>query len=57
MSTNLISHAFVLTDQEYQTTEYREGIVIFRIKTKDSKFRCSGCGRRNIFKNIIQSLF
>ena len=50
MSTSLLHHAFGLKDQEYLKTEYKEGTVIFHIKTKDSKLRCSSCGSRNIIK-------
>ena len=50
MSTSLLSHAFGLTDQQYLKTEYKGGTVIFHIKTKDSKLRCSSCGSRNIIK-------
>jgi transposase len=50
MSTSLLSHAFGLTDQQYLKTEYREGSVIFHIRTKDSKLRCSNCGSRSILK-------
>ena len=50
MSTSLLYHAFGLTDQEYLKTEYKEGTVIFHIKTKDSKLRCSNFGSRNVSK-------
>ncbi|MBL7111891.1 MAG: transposase family protein [Bacteroidales bacterium] len=58
MSTSLLNHAFGLTDQEYLKTEYKEGTVIFHIKTKDSKLRCSSCGSRNIIKKgTVDRLF
>ncbi|MFQ5334479.1 MAG: transposase family protein [Flavobacteriales bacterium] len=50
MSTSLLYHAFGLTDQEYLKTEYKEGAIIFHIKTKESKLRCSNCGSRNVIK-------
>jgi transposase len=58
MSTSLLHHAFGLTDQEYLKTEYKEGTVIFHIKTKDSKLRCSDCGSRNVAKKgTVDRLF
>lgn len=58
MSTSLLSHAFGLTDQHYLKTEYKEGTVIFHIRTKDSKLRCSSCGSRNIIKKgTVERLF
>ena len=58
MSTSLLNHAFGLTDQEYLKTEYKGGTVIFHIKTKDSKLRCSNCGSRNhIKKGTVERLF
>ena len=58
MSTSLLHHAFGLTDQQYLKTEYKEGTVIFHIKTKDSKLRCSSCGNRNIIKKgTVDRLF
>ena len=54
----MLSHAFGLTDQQYLKTEYKEGTVIFHIKTKDSKLRCSNCGSRNVIKKgTIDRLF
>ena len=50
MSTSLLYHAFGLVDQQYIKTEYKEGSVIFHIKTKESKLHCSHCGSRNIIK-------
>jgi len=50
MSTSLLHHAFGLTNQEYLKTEYKAGTVIFHIKTKDSKLRCSSCGSKNVIK-------
>ena len=58
MSTSLLSHAFGLTDQQYLKTEYKEGTVIFHIRTKDSKLRCSSCGSRNVIKKgTVERLF
>jgi len=58
MSTSLLNQAFGLTDQEYLKTEYKQGTVIFHIKTKDSKLRCSSCGSRNIIKKgTVDRLF
>jgi len=58
MNTSLLYHAFGLTDQQCLKTEYKEGTVIFHIKTKDSKLRCSSCGSRNIIKKgAVDRLF
>lgn len=58
MSTSLLSHAFGLTDQQYLKTEYKEGTVIFHIRTKDSKLRCSSCGSLNVIKKgTVERLF
>lgn len=58
MSTSLLSHAFGLTDQQYLKTEYKEGTVIFHIRTKDKKLRCSSCGSSNIIKKgTVERLF
>jgi transposase len=58
VSTSLLNHAFGLTDQQYLKTEYKEGMVIFHIRTKDNKLRCSSCGSRNIIKKgTVERLF
>ena len=58
MSTSLLSHAFGLTDQQYLKTEYKEGTVIFHIRTKDSKLLCSSCGSHNVIKKgTVERLF
>lgn len=58
MSTSLLSHAFGLTDQQYLKTEYKDGCVIFHIRTKDSKLRCSSCGSRSVIrKGVIKRAF
>lgn len=58
MSTSLLNHAFGLTDQQYLKTEYKEGFVIFHIRTKDSKLHCSSCGSRNVIKKgTVERLF
>ena len=54
----MLSHAFGLTDQQYLKTEYKEGTVIFHIRTKDSKLCCSNCGSRNVIKKgTVDRLF
>ncbi len=50
MSTSLLYHAFGLKDQKYLKTEYKEGQVIFHVKTKASKLRCSNCGSSHVKK-------
>ena len=50
MSTSLLNHDFGFADQHYPEAEYKEGIVIFRLRTKDSRFRCSCCRSRTVIK-------
>ena len=45
---SLLYHAFGLQDQEYLKTEYLEGEVIFHIRTKANKLRCSNCGSKDV---------
>lgn len=53
MSTSLLYHAFGLRDQEYLKTEYRNGQIIFHVKTKESKLRCSNCGSTRVRKKGV----
>jgi len=55
MSTSLLYHAFGLRDQEYLKTEYRDGEIIFHVKTKESKLQCSNCGSTRVRKKGIKS--
>lgn len=48
MSTSLLYHAYGLTRHEYLGTEYKENKVIFKIKTKKERLRCTGCGSREV---------
>ncbi|MFQ6604039.1 MAG: transposase family protein [Fidelibacterota bacterium] len=50
MSTSLIYHALGLKDQHYIKTEYKSGSIIFHVKTKASKLRCSVCGSPDVIK-------
>jgi transposase len=43
MSTSLLYHAFGLQHQEYLGTEYVDGKIIFKIRTKPEELRCSNC--------------
>lgn len=43
MSISILYHGFGLNRQEYLGTEYREGAIIFMIRTKPSELRCSNC--------------
>jgi transposase len=58
MSTSLLYHAFGLIDQQFLKAEFKNGLVIFHIKTKESKLRCGNCGSRNVLKSgTIDRLF
>ena len=48
MSTSFLYHGFGLVDYEYICTQYAGGAVIFSIKRRRGKFRCSFCRSRNI---------
>ena len=50
MSTSLLYHGFGLIDQDYLKTEYTGGTVIFHIRTKEKRLRCSQCGSRAVIK-------
>ncbi len=50
MSTGLLYHGFGLIDQNYLKTEYTGGTVIFHIRTKEKRLRCSQCGSRDVIK-------
>jgi len=52
MSNSLLSHAFGLVTQDYLKTEYKEGTIIFHIKTKEDKLQCSNCGSFNVIKKV-----
>jgi len=53
MSTSLLYHGFGVRDQDYLKTEYRSGTVVFHIKTKDSKLKCSDCGSSYVRKKGV----
>ncbi|MBM3434957.1 MAG: transposase family protein [Bacteroidetes bacterium] len=58
MSTSLLYHAFGLTDQQYLKAEYKEGTVLFHIRTKDSKLKCSNCYSRDVIKKgTVERIF
>ena len=58
MSTSLLHHAFGLNDQKYIKTEYRHGVIIFHIQTKDDKLRCSNCGSFHVIrKGSVERVF
>ena len=50
MSTSLLYHAFGLTDLEYIKTEYKGGTIIFHVRTKEDKLRCSNCQSYHVIK-------
>src|SRR5690625_486314 len=55
MSTSLLYHCYGLTEQQYLSTEYKENKVIFKVKTKKDKLRCSHCGnKRDLIKRGIR---
>lgn len=48
MSTSLLYHAYGLRKHEYIGTEYKKNTVIFKVKTKKEKLRCSCCGSKQV---------
>jgi len=58
MSTSLLYHGFGLVGYEYVCTRYVGGTVIFSIKRKRGKIRCSFCRSRDIiFRGTIYRRF
>ena len=58
MSTSFLYHGFGLVGYEYVRTRYMGGAVIFSIKRKGGKFRCSFCRSRDIiFRGTIPRRF
>ncbi len=58
MSTSLLYHGFGLIGYEYVRTRYAEGAVIFSVKRKRGKFRCSLCRSRDvIFRGTLSRRF
>ena len=58
MSTSLLYHGFGLVGYDYVRTRYAGGAVIFSIKRKGGKFRCSCCRSRDIiFRGAISRRF
>jgi transposase len=55
MSTSFLYHAFGLRKQEYLKTEYKEGSVLFYIKTKPSELRCSQCNSYKVNKKGVKT--
>jgi transposase len=47
---SLLYHAFGLKDQEYLKTEYKESAILFHIRTKQNKLRCSSCRSANVIR-------
>jgi len=50
MSTSLLYHAFGLEGYTYVRTEYVGGEIHLRVRPKDQKLRCAGCGSREIIR-------
>jgi transposase len=50
MSTSLLYHAFGLEGYIYVRTEYVGGEIHFRVRPKDQKLRCAGCGSREVIR-------
>lgn len=58
MSTSLLYHGFGLVGYDYIRTRYAEGSIIFSVKHKRGKFRCSFCRSRNvIFRGTLARRF
>ena len=58
MSTSLLYHGFGLVGYDYVHTRYAEGAIIFSVKRKRGKFRCSVCRSRDvIFRGTLSRRF
>ena len=58
MSTSLLYHAYGLQHQEYLSTEYKNGSIIFSIRTKPDELRCSNCNSYRVgFRGYKERLF
>lgn len=51
MNTSLLYHVFGLREQVVITTDYKYGKVCVKIKTKEDKLQCSGCGSWDVIKS------
>jgi len=51
MNTSLLYHAFGLRDQKVITTDYKYHKVCVKIKTKEDKLQCPGCGSWHVIKS------
>jgi len=51
MNTSLLYHVFGLYTQEVVRTEYKEGKICVKVKTKKDKLRCSACGSYQVIKS------
>jgi transposase len=47
---SLLYHGFGLKEIEYIKTEYAGGDIIFHVRTKENKLRCSSCGSSNVIR-------
>ena len=50
MSTSLLYHAFGLEGYVHVRTEYVRGEIHLRVRQKDRKLRCAGCGSRQVIR-------
>jgi transposase len=58
MSQSLLYHGFGLKGVEYLGTEYKDGAVLFHIRTKDKFLKCGNCGSGNVIKKgVVQRKF
>jgi transposase len=48
MSTSLLYHGFGLVGYDYVHSRYQEGAILFSVKRKRGKFRCSECRSRDV---------
>ena len=51
MNTSLLYHAFGLREQKVITTDYKYGKICVKVKTKEDKLQCAGCGSWNVIKS------
>jgi len=51
MNTSLLYHVFGLREQKVITTDYKYGKICVKVKTKEDKLQCAGCGSWNVIKS------
>ena len=53
MSTSFVYHALGVSDQQYKSTGYKNGEIIFEITPKPKALRCSLCNAKSVIKRGV----